>query len=105
MHNAPWPTELCFDTDQFGAIIAWTEEALCLIRYGAKGAAGRSLAVFFGYDRPGIDQFAHVMRGHAIERDGVIRPRSAAQFLSDTASNSHQIRPIVFQSCAGRSGA
>lgn len=75
MHNAPWPAELCFDTDQFGAIIAWTEEALRLIRYEAKGAAGRSLALFFGYDRPGTDQFEHVLRGHPIERDGVIRPR------------------------------
>ena len=51
MQNAPWPTELCFDTDQFGAIIAWTEEALRLIRYGAKGVAPRLDGAFLGAHR------------------------------------------------------
>ena len=105
MHHAHWPTELCFDTDQFGAIIAWTEEALRLIRYGAKGAAGRSLALFFGYDRPGRDQFEHVLRGHPIERDGVIRPRECrpvpVRYRIELAPDSTDRFPIF----AGRSGA
>ena len=99
-HADPSASDLWIDTDHQGRILEGSVEALStLLGYTARSARGRLLPIMLIDNRPNDTHFHHVMRGHHVDREGMIRPREQRGlrvcYRITLAPDSTDRRPIL----------